>query len=113
MEREARKVSGEEPSAAQGDQGAKKEADPLGPASLLYAFAELDCEWVLAWIELTCWEWSADILYAEHLESLEENLATVVECVCTMVWETLANEDVTIEACEAWDSVDTDTTERA
>ena len=71
----------------------------------------LESEWVLAWVELTCWERSVDILYAEHLESLEENLAAMLECVSTMVWETLANEDVTIETCEAWDGVDTDTTE--
>ena len=71
----------------------------------------LDSEWVLAWIELTCWEWSVDILYAEHLESLEENLSAVLECISTVVRETLANEDMTIEACESWDCVDTDTTE--
>ena len=35
----------------------------------------------------------------------------MIECVSTVVWEALANEDVTVEACEAWDSVDTDTTE--
>ena len=71
----------------------------------------LDSEWVLTWIELTSWEWSVDISNAKHLESLEENLTAVLECVCSVVWEALANEDVTIEACEAWDGVDTDTTE--
>lgn len=52
---------------------------------------KLNSEWVLAWVELTCWERSVDILYAEHLESLEEYLASLLECVSTMVWETLAN----------------------
>ena len=78
---------------------------------MLICSNRLDSEWILAWIELTCWEWSVDILYAEHLESLEENLTAVLECVCSVVWEALANEDVTIETSEAWDSVDTDTTE--
>ena len=71
----------------------------------------LDSEWIRTWIELTSWEWSVDISNAKHLESLEENLTAVLECVCSVVWEALANEDVTIEACEAWDGVDTDTTE--
>ena len=71
----------------------------------------LDSEWVLTWIELTSWEWSVDISNAKHLESLEENLTAVLECVCSVVWEALANEDVTIEACETWDGVDTNTTE--
>ena len=33
----------------------------------------------------------------------------MVESVSTVVWETLANEHVTIETCKAWDSVDADT----
>ena len=71
----------------------------------------LDCEWVLTWVELTSWERSVDILNAEQTESLEQDLTNVIECVSTVVWEALANEDVTIEACESRDSVDTDTTE--
>ena len=79
----------------------------LCPLTLLV----LDSEWVLTWIELTCWERSVDILNAEQTERLEENLSTMIECVSTVVWEALANEYVTIEACESRDSVDTDTTE--
>ena len=79
----------------------------LCPLTLLV----LDCEWVLTWVELTCWERSVDILNAEQTESLEENLSTMIECVSTVVWEALANEYVTVETCESWDSVDTDTTE--
>ena len=80
--------------------------------SILFLISvNLDSEWVLAWVELTCWERSVDVVNTEHLECLEEHLAAVVECVCTVVWETLANEDVTVEACESRDRVNTDTTE--
>jgi hypothetical protein len=74
-------------------------------------FNLLECEWVLTWVELTCWERCVDILNAEQTESLEQDLANVIECVSTMVWEALANEDGTIETCESRDSVDTDATE--
>ncbi len=73
--------------------------------------AKSDCEWVLARIELTSWQRCVDVLYAEHLESLEENLAAVIKSVSSVVREALADEDVTIEACEARDGVDADATE--
>ena len=45
------------------------------------------------------------------MQSLEEDLADMLEGVCSVVWEALLYQDVTIETCEAWDSSDTDATE--
>ena len=73
----------------------------------------LQSERILAWVELSGWERSVDVLYAEQVQSLEEDLADMLEGVCTMVREALLYQDVTIETCEAWNSSDADATERA
>ena len=77
----------------------------------LFRLSRSDSEWVLTWVELTCWERSVDVVHTEHLEGLEEHLAAVIEGVSSVVREALADEDVTIEASEARDSVDADAAE--
>ena len=54
---------------------------------------------------------SIDIINTKKVESLEEDLAYILECVCSVVRESLTYEYVTIESCKSRDCSDSDTTE--
>ena len=66
---------------------------------------------ILGWIRQASWLVVSDILDAEILEYLEQGLTYVRECYGSVVWITLLNQYVTIEAAHLVDGEDTDTTE--
>ena len=66
---------------------------------------------ILCWVRQASWLVVSDILDAEILEYLEQGLTYVRECYGSVVWITLLNQYVTIEAAHLVDGGDTDTTE--
>ena len=66
---------------------------------------------ILCWVRQASWLVVSDILDAEILEYLEQGLTYVRECYGSVVWITLLNQYVTIEATHLRDSEDTDATE--
>lgn len=66
---------------------------------------------ILCWVRQASWLVVSDILDAEILEYLEQGLTCVRECYGSVVWITLLNQYVTIEAAHLVDGEDTDTTE--
>ena len=66
---------------------------------------------ILGWVRQASWLVVSDILDAKILEYLEQGLAYMRECYGSVVWITLLNQDVAIEAAHLVDGEDTDTTE--
>ena len=66
---------------------------------------------ILGWVRQASWLVVSDILDAKILEYLEQGLAYMRECYGSVVWITLLNQYVTIEAAHLVDGEDTDTTE--
>ena len=66
---------------------------------------------ILCWVRQASWLVVSDILDAEILEYLEQGLTYVRECYGSVVWITLLNQYVTIEAAHLFDGENTDTTE--
>ena len=65
---------------------------------------------ILRWVRQASWLVVSDILDAEILEHLEQDLAYVGECHGSVVRIALLNQHVTIEAAHLVDGEDTDTT---